>query len=65
MSASSGGSPLPTPPLCERCWFPVRPGEPVRRRLVRSPDGGVEAGWEHAGAGVPCTPQQPVVEDAA
>jgi hypothetical protein len=57
------GRSLPTPPLCERCWFPVRPGEPVRRRVVQGPDGAVVAGFEHAGRA--CTPQRPVADDAA
>ncbi|GAA4790782.1 hypothetical protein GCM10023200_27330 [Actinomycetospora chlora] len=60
--SGTGRSALPTPPLCERCWFPVNPGEPLRRRLVHSLDGGVVAGFEHAAT---CTPQEPVVDDAA
>ncbi|MHC1557864.1 hypothetical protein ACR9E3_02850 [Actinomycetospora sp. C-140] len=52
---------LPTPPLCERCWFPVRPEQPARRLVIRGLDGAVVAGFEHAGD--VCTPQHPGASD--
>jgi hypothetical protein len=51
---------MPVPPLCERCWFPVHPDEPVRRLVVREGDEAVLRGYEHAGT---CTAQEPAIGD--
>lgn len=45
-----------TPPICERCWFPIADDEPVRQRMTAD-DEVILLGFEHAGQ--TCTPQQP------
>ncbi|NMO89463.1 hypothetical protein [Actinomycetospora sp. TBRC 11914] len=50
-----------TPPLCERCWFPIEGHEPVRQRTTPD-DEVVLIGFEHAGQ--LCTPQQPEMHAA-
>jgi hypothetical protein len=47
-----------TPPLCERCWFPITADEPVRQRTAPD-DEVILMGFEHAARS--CTPQQPEV----
>ncbi|PVZ06355.1 hypothetical protein [Actinomycetospora cinnamomea] len=54
---------MPAPLLCERCWFPVGPEEPVRRRVGREGDEIVSLGYEHADR--TCTPQEPTTGDDA
>ena len=64
MTGGVGEDPPPTPPLCERCWFPVPPGEPVRRRVTSTGADTEVVGFEHADRS--CTPQDPASgEDAA
>jgi hypothetical protein len=54
---------MPVPPLCERCWFPVRPDEPVRRLVGREGGETVLRGYEHAEG--TCTAQEPATGDDA
>jgi hypothetical protein len=51
-----------TPPLCERCWFPIADDHPVRSRMTPD-DEVVLIGFEHAEQ--TCTPQQPNRDRAA
>lgn len=63
MSESSEARPSSTPPLCERCWFPVRADQPVRRRVFPEIGETVLVAFEHADEA--CTAQQPPTGDAA
>jgi hypothetical protein len=64
VTGGAGDDPQTTPPLCERCWFPVPPGEPVRRLVTSAGDDTEVVGFEHAERS--CTPQDPASgEDAA
>ena len=65
MSRAEEEWPTLTPPLCERCWSPIRADEPVRRHVTPGPGPVDLVGFEHADT--TCTPQEPTgdeVDDA-
>jgi hypothetical protein len=63
MSDAGEEWPTLTPPLCERCWFPIREHESIRRRVRPGSGPIVLVGFEHARE--TCTPQVATEADAA